>query len=135
MPATAKVCAGGNINRLEDIKKFIYAGCLQVIVNGAKLASMDLAEEASKRFGKERILVSVENVDFLFKYKDRLNENFHELLVLNPKLFEAVENITSLPYVLYYEECDYEQLVQVLRRGNTRGIAGTFINHPKTDIM
>ncbi len=130
-----KVCAGGNINRLEDIKKFIYAGCLQVIVNGAKLASMDLAEEASKRFGKERILVSVENVDFLFKYKDRLNENFHELLVLNPKLFEAVENITSLPYVLYYEECDYEQLVQVLRRGNTRGIAGTFINHPKTDIM
>ncbi len=60
-----KVCAGGNINRLEDIKKFIYAGCLQVIVNGAKLASMDLAEEASKRFGKERILVSVENVDFL----------------------------------------------------------------------
>ena len=31
-----KTCAGGNINRLEDIKKFIYAGCLQVIVNGAK---------------------------------------------------------------------------------------------------
>ena len=24
-----KTCAGGNINRLEDIKKFIYAGCLQ----------------------------------------------------------------------------------------------------------
>lgn len=22
-----KVCAGGNINRMEDIKKFIYAGC------------------------------------------------------------------------------------------------------------
>ncbi len=39
-----KVCAGGNINRLEDIKKFIYAGCLQVIVNGAKQGSMDLAE-------------------------------------------------------------------------------------------
>ena len=24
-----KVCAGGNINRMEDIKKFIYAGCLR----------------------------------------------------------------------------------------------------------
>ena len=31
-----KVCAGGNISRFEDVKKFIYAGCLQVIVNGAK---------------------------------------------------------------------------------------------------
>ena len=130
-----KVCAGGNINRLEDIKKFIYAGCLQVIVNGAKLASMDLAEEASKRFGKERVLVSVQNVDFLFKYREKLNENFHELLVLNPKLFDAVENITSLPYVLYFEECNYEQIVDVLRRRNTRGIAGTFINDPDTDIM
>lgn len=47
-----KTCAGGNINRLEDIKKFIYAGCLQVIVNGAKANSIELAEEASKRFGK-----------------------------------------------------------------------------------
>ena len=28
-----KVCAGGNISRFEDVKKFIYAGCLQVIVN------------------------------------------------------------------------------------------------------
>ena len=28
-----KVCAGGNINRLEDIKKLLFAGCLQVILN------------------------------------------------------------------------------------------------------
>ena len=26
-----KVCAGGNISRFEDVKKFIYAGCLQVL--------------------------------------------------------------------------------------------------------
>ena len=42
-----KVCAGGNISRFEDVKKFIYAGCLQVIVNGAKSNSMDIAREAS----------------------------------------------------------------------------------------
>ncbi len=130
-----KVCAGGNINRLEDIKKFIYAGCLQVIVNGAKLASMELAEEASKRFGKERILVSVENVDFLFKYKEKMDDNFHELLVLNTQMLDAVENITNIPYVVYFEECDYEKIIEVLRRKNTRGIAGSFINDPNTDVM
>lgn len=130
-----KVCAGGNINRLEDIKKFIYAGCLQVIVNGAKQNSMDLAEEASKRFGKDRILVSVENVDFVFKHQDEMDENFHELLVLNTDVLDAIENITNVPYVVYFDECNYAKIISVLKRGNVRGFAGPFINDPVTDVM
>ena len=51
-----KVCAGGNINRLEDVKKLLYAGCLQVIFNASKPSSVGLAGEASARFGKDRIL-------------------------------------------------------------------------------
>ena len=130
-----KVCAGGNINRMGDIKKFIYAGCLQVIVNGAKAGSMELAEEASKRFGKERILVSVENVDFVFKHQKEMSNYFHELLVLNTKVLEAIENLTDVPYVVYFDECDYEKIIEVLKRQNTRGIAGSFINDPDTDVM
>lgn len=130
-----KVCAGGNINRLEDIKKFIYAGCIQVIVNGAKQSSMEIAAEACKRFGKERILVSVENVDFVFKHKDEMLENFHELLVLNTKVLDGIENIIDIPYVVNFDNCDYEKIIEVLKRKNTRGIAGGFINDPQTDIM
>lgn len=130
-----KVCAGGNINRFEDIKKLIYAGCLQVIVNGAKQNSMELAEEASKRFGKDRILVSVKNVDFIFKHQKEMNDHFHELLVLNTEVLNAVENITDVPYVVYFEECDYKKIIDVLSRNNVRGIAGSFINDPMTDIM
>lgn len=130
-----KVCAGGNINRFEDIKKLIYAGCLQVIVNGAKPNSMELAEEASKRFGKDRILVSVENVDFIFKHQKEMSNHFHELLVLDIQVLNAVENITDVPYVVYFEECDYKKIIEVLSRSNVRGIAGTFINDPDIDIM
>lgn len=130
-----KVCAGGNINRFEDIKKLIYAGCLQVIVNGAKPNSMELAEEASKRFGKDRILVSVENVDFIFKHQKEMSNHFHELLVLDTQVLNAVENITDVPYVVYFEECDYKKIIEVLSRSNVRGIAGTFINDPDIDIM
>lgn len=130
-----KVCAGGNINRLEDIKKFIYAGCVQVIVNGAKQGSMEIAEEACKRFGKDRILVSVENVDFIFKHHEEMHENFHELLVLNTNVLDAIENITDIPYVVNFDNCDYGKIIEVLKRKNTRGIAGSFINDPQTDIM
>lgn len=130
-----KVCAGGNINRMEDIKKFVYAGCLQVIVNGAKQGSMDLAEEASRRFGKDRILVSVENVDFVFKHQKEMDAHFHELLVLNTRVLDAIENITDVPYVVYFDTCEFEKIVGVLKRKNVRGIAGDFINRPDMDIM
>ncbi len=130
-----KVCAGGNIKRFEDVKKFIYAGCLQVIVNGAKPNSMKIAEEASNRFGKDRILVSVENVDFIFKHQEEMDEHFHELLALNTEVLNAIENITDVPYVVYFEACDYEKIIEALKRPNVRGIAGPFINDPKTDIM
>lgn len=130
-----KVCAGGDINRMEDIKKFIYAGCLQVILNGAKPGSMELAEEASKRFGKDRILVSVENVNFVFKHKEEMDENFHELLLLNAKVLDAIENITNVPYVVCFDTFDQDRICEVLKRENVRGIAGSFINDPETNIM
>ena len=130
-----KVCAGGNISRFEDIKKLIYAGCLQVIVNGSKPNSMELAEEASDRFGKDRILVSVKNVDFIFKHQKEMDDHVHELLVLNTDVLNAIENITDVPYIVYFEACDYEKIIAVLSRSNVRGIAGTFINDPNMDIM
>lgn len=130
-----KVCAGGNINRIEDIKKLLYAGCMQVVLNGSKLGSVELAAEASKRFGKDRILVSVNNVDFLFKYHSDLEETIHELLVMNIDVMDSVENITSVPYVVWLPGFDYQRIVEILRKETIRGIAGEFINNSETDIM
>ncbi len=130
-----KVCAGGNINRMEDIKDFLFAGCLQVILNGSKPNSMELANEASSRFGKDRILVSVENVDFIFKHQENMNDNFHELLVLNTGILDAIDNMTDVPYVVYFEEYDYKAIQNALKRPNIRGIAGRFFNDPKTNII
>lgn len=130
-----KTCAGGNINRMEDIKKFFYAGCLQVIVNGSKPNSIELAEEASKRFGKDRILVSVDNVDFIFKNQNKMSDYFHELFVLNRSVTDAIESMTDVPYVVYMDDADKEELLSVLQRKNVRGISGQFINSPKAAIM
>ncbi len=130
-----KVCAGGNINRIEDVKKLLYAGCLQVIINGSKPGSVELADEASERFGKDRILVSVSTVDFLYKHQKGLEDVIHELLVLNMDIMDAIENITSVPYVVNMPEFNYDTIVQMLKRSTIRGIAGNFINDPTTDIM
>ena len=130
-----KVCAGGNINRIEDIKKLLYAGCLQVILNGSKASSISLAEEASQRFSRDRILVSVNNVDFIFKQQKAIQEIFHELYILNPLVLDAIENLTTVPYVVNLAEFDYDTVLNLLKRDNIRGIAGPFVDDPSTDIM
>ena len=47
------VYAGGNINRLEDIKKILYAGCKKAILNPVKDVTAQLSKEGAMRFGKE----------------------------------------------------------------------------------
>lgn len=130
-----KVCAGGNINRIEDIKKLLYAGCMQVMLNAAKPSSIGLAEEASQRFGKDRIVLSIHNVDFIFKHKSDIEETFHELYILDTKILDAIDNLSAIPYVVFAEECDYNEILSLLSRKNIRGVTGPFINNPKTDIM
>lgn len=130
-----KVCAGGNINRIEDVKKLLYAGCVQVILNGSKLDQLEFADEASKRFGKDRILLSVNTVDFIYKKKDQVENIFHELLIMNPAIVETIDSSTSVPYVVNCFDFDYEYILNILKKTNIRGISGPFINDPETDIM
>ena len=42
--------AGGNIRRQEDVKKILYAGAKQAILNLSKSTGIELIEEVSNRF-------------------------------------------------------------------------------------
>ncbi len=128
-------CAGGNISRLEDIKKLLYAGCKQVVLNATKPASYTLAREGSARFGKEHINISIANVDFVFKHQYEMEKYFHEMLLMNPEMVEAVENITDVPFVVVYDKYEHDKIADILKKDCVRGVAGEFINNPETDIM
>ena len=130
-----KTAAGGNIKRLEDVKKLLYAGCVEVILNGSKPETIELVKEASARFGANKILVSLKTVDFLFKTKDFLEDNIHELLIMNTSLLQGLENITSIPYIVEVNNYDFDYVVKLLSSDKIRGISGGFINDITSDIM
>ena len=130
-----KTAGGGNIKRSEDVKKLLYAGCIEVILNGSKPETIDLLKEASARFGASKMLVSLTTVDFLFKTKDFLQDNVHELLIMNTTLLEGLENITSIPYIVQVDEYDFNYVLKLLKSDKIRGISGAFINDTNTDIM
>ncbi len=130
-----KTAGGGNIKRLEDVKKLLYAGCIEVILNGSKPEAIDLIKEASARFGANKMLVSLATVDFLFKTKDFLQDNVHELLIMNTTLLEGLENITNIPYIVQVDEYNFDYVLKLLKSDQIRGISGAFINDTHTDIM
>lgn len=51
------VIAGGRVRRLEDVKKYLYAGAGAVFLDGADVHNIDLIKEASSRFGSEKIYI------------------------------------------------------------------------------
>lgn len=130
-----KICGAGNIKRLEDVKKLLYAGCIEVILNGAKPETIELVKEASARFGKERILVSIKNLDFVFKTREFLSDTIHELIVMQKEPLASLEQIVDIPYIVQQNEYDLEELVSLLKSTNIRGICGDFIDCEDTDIM
>ncbi|MCR5098910.1 MAG: bifunctional phosphoribosyl-AMP cyclohydrolase/phosphoribosyl-ATP diphosphatase HisIE [Lachnospiraceae bacterium] len=130
-----KTCGGGNIHRLEDVKKLLYAGCIEVVLNGSKPYTVDLMEDAAHRFGQEKILVSITTMDFLFKNGDMINQCVHELLIMNHDLLGGLENMTEVPYILEQNTANIDEIVSVLSSEKIRGIYGSFINTPNTDIM
>lgn len=129
------ICGGGNVRRLEDIKKLLYAGCKQILINGSKPYCFALVDEASSRFGHEKILVSVKNIDFVFKHKEVIKEKIHEMLVMEPKMLDSVENLTDTQYVALCEENDLEHMLAILKREHSRGIYGPFLNETEVNAM
>ncbi len=51
------VMLGGNIKRLEDVKKYLYAGAEIAVLDSSKASNVEMVKEASDRFGVEKIAV------------------------------------------------------------------------------
>lgn len=130
-----KTAAGGNIKRLDDVKLYFFAGCIEVVLNGGKPDTLELVKEAANRFGKYRILVSVDNVNFAFKTRDYIKDCVHELVLMNTDLASGIENITSTPYILRLDKYDLDKITELLKSESIRGIYGDFVNDYNTDIM
>ena len=64
------VIAGGRVKRLEDIKKYLYAGAKAVFLNGADEENVDLIKEGSSRFGSEKIYVWLPGVKYLGRMEE-----------------------------------------------------------------
>ena len=94
------VTAGGNIRRLEDVKKILYAGAKRAIVNLSRPSGLTMIEDAAKRFGKEKVAVSLNDFDRLFKQQKLIESYSSEIIFMHRPDIDSVVNITDIPTVI-----------------------------------
>ena len=73
--------AGGNIKRMEDVQRILYSGAKRVILNFSKPDSAEMMAKAAERFGKEKVAVSLDDFDGLFKHQHLIEANCSQLIL------------------------------------------------------
>ena len=126
--------AGGNIRRTEDVKKILYAGAKRAILNFSKPLSIDLIEEVSKRFGKERIAVSLNDFDALFKQQHLIEEFSTEIVFMHRLDLASVMNVTELPCVVLTDTMEQSEILRILKCSGVKGVSGMLISSLNMDF-
>ena len=124
------VMVAGHINRVEDVKKFLYAGASKVFLNASRRDNLDLIEEVSKRFGKEQIGVSVKDPLDLHGFEETVEKYASSLIRLGNK-----ELSISLPKLVILEENSFEEAVKELQKEDVYGVSGKVLGDPPCDYM
>lgn len=126
--------AGGNIRRQEDIKKILYAGAKRAMLNLSKPESIKLLEEASKRFGKERIAVSLNDFDSLFKQQHLIEKYCREMVFMHRLDLNSVTNITEIPCIVVTDTMEKEEILKILKSNGVKGVSGLYISQEDMDF-
>ncbi|MBU3876733.1 bifunctional phosphoribosyl-AMP cyclohydrolase/phosphoribosyl-ATP diphosphatase HisIE [Faecalicatena sp. AGMB00832] len=126
--------AGGNIRRQEDVKKILYAGAKRAMLNFSKHLSIELIEEVSKRFGKERIAVSLNDFDALFKQQHLIEEYSTEIIFMHRLDLNSVMNVTQIPCVVVTDTMEQEEILKILKCDGVKGVSGMFISQKDMDF-
>ncbi|MDO5589597.1 MAG: bifunctional phosphoribosyl-AMP cyclohydrolase/phosphoribosyl-ATP diphosphatase HisIE [Lachnospiraceae bacterium] len=127
--------AGGNIKRQEDVKKILYAGAKRAMLNFSKPDSVKAVEEAAKRFGKEKIAVSLNDFDALFKHQHIIDEYSSEIVFMHRLDLNSVMDVTDIPCVIVTDTLEETELFKILKCPGVKGLSGKYISQPNMDFV
>ncbi|MDO4452978.1 MAG: bifunctional phosphoribosyl-AMP cyclohydrolase/phosphoribosyl-ATP diphosphatase HisIE [Eubacteriales bacterium] len=129
---------GGNIKRAEDVKKLIYAGCRKVFLNYEKDSNIELTEEVSRRFGKEKIAVCLRDEETLKRYREKIETFASEIVYLVPEESKCdFTQICTEQRILpvFMGEKSEEEMWDCLKSEQINGICCKTISAEETDFM
>ena len=116
------------IERVEDVKKLVYANCKKVILNLSKTSNWEMLEEVSKRFGADKIAVSIDDCSLFNIYRQQAEKYATEFVALKPMKPQEYEGLSVLPGIFPVADVMLEKLLELFGTECVGGIYGNVMN-------
>lgn len=117
----------GNIKRMEDVKKLLYAGSSMVLLNYTKEENISLTKEVSDRFGKEKIGVFADSVDLVKNNIDLISKYTNAVLLSEGFPLSEMINRTNIPLLVFQKDSE-QDLIPLLKTEQVSGVYGNLLN-------
>lgn len=132
--AEMNVTGAGNVKRMEDIKKLLYAGCTRAVLDYEKQENINITEEVSLKFGREKLLISYNDPAVLRANLDLAEKYVSGLILMNPHQIRETESLTELPFYVQINQIALNKLMEIFAYRNVCGITGNTINDNYREI-
>ena len=133
--AEIPVIGAGNVKRMEDVKKLLYAGCKKAALNYAKQGNIEITEEVSKKFGKDKIVACVTEVSGITENEELIEAYVDEIILLKETCLKEAISVSRFPMVASVPEVSLDKILEILSKDNICGISGYAINENAKELL
>ena len=120
-----QMIVGGNVNRLEDVKKYLYTGAKKAILDSTKESNLEMISEAADRFGRDKIAVMI-HPDFNFSKIKQIKYDGASLVIANDCPEECVGY--GIKVMSYNHTFNFDNLVEFGSQDKIYGISDQSFN-------
>lgn len=123
------VIVGGNVKRVEDVKKYLYAGARTALLEDSKESNLLMMKEVADRFGADKLGLIYTGAE-----KDALNmaaDNRLSIIVVKDSVFAGIEKSDAVKYIVETAN-DFSSFIA---ETFVNGVTGTALNSVDFDYM
>ena len=129
------VIGAGNVHRMEDIKKLLYAGCKKAALNYSKQENIEITAEVSMKFGKDKIVACISSANEIIKNEEIIGEYVEELILVKEHGIKEAASISKFPVIVSVPEVSLDKILEMLSKESICGISGNAINENAKELL
>ena len=133
--AEIPVIGAGNLKRMEDVKKLLYAGCKKAALNYSKPGNIEITAEVSQKFGKDKIVACVTEADSITRNEALIEEYIGEIILVRETCLKESIAVSPFPMIASVPEVSLDKIMEILSNDNICGISGKAINENAKELL
>lgn len=124
----------GNIRRMEDVKKLLYAGCRLAALDYSQLSNREITREVSLKFGADKILAMVSDIPMIEETGNLLRDYVSGVILTHASEIRAAAAQSPVPVYPSISNISLDKIIEIMQMQNIGGITGNLVNENISEI-